>query len=69
MHGVTANYLHFEMRWAAGVNIDMAGDYSSFPASGESYWLNSLFELDSGWVDISSRFGGYSPWLIDAGWR
>jgi hypothetical protein len=57
------------MRWAAGVNVDEAGNYSSFPGSKESYWANSLLELDTRWVDISSRFGGYSHWIVDAGWR
>jgi RHS repeat-associated protein len=64
-----ADHLHFEMRWAAGVNVDEAGNYSSFPGSKESYWANSLLELDTRWVDISSRFGGYSHWIVDAGWR
>ncbi len=64
-----AHHLHFEMRKAAGVNMDESGNYSSFPTGPGSYWANSLFELDTRWVDISSRFGGYSLWIIEAGWR
>jgi murein DD-endopeptidase MepM/ murein hydrolase activator NlpD len=64
-----AMHLHYEMRKAAGVNMDEFGNYSSFPVGAGSYWANSLFELDTRWVDISSRFGGYSKWIIEAGWR
>ncbi|MBM3137484.1 MAG: M23 family metallopeptidase [Chloroflexi bacterium] len=56
---VGAPHLHFEIRTANGVEM---GEYGSLTWSTwtEGYfWANSKSELNMGWVDISSRFGGY----------
>ena len=52
-------HLHFEVRTSSGMNNLFAPEW---------WWANSSEELQSNWIDISSRFDGYDSFYPDD-WR
>jgi len=57
-------HLHFEVRTTNNVELDNFGNYITLARYSESYWADSLQELQLKWVDLGPRYG-YSweyPW-------
>jgi RHS repeat-associated protein len=61
-------HLHFEIRTEVGVGEQSENGTFSFPGAAGFWWANSPNELSESWVDISSRFGGYDPFLPET-WK
>ena len=59
-------HLHFEVRTETGVGPQDINKPFIYP--GGLWWAKSSSSILTNWVDISSRFGGYDPYLPDS-WR
>jgi murein DD-endopeptidase MepM/ murein hydrolase activator NlpD len=57
-----AVHLHFEVRKEPGIGAQDSGGFN-FPFAKGYWWANSAQEMQTNWVDISSKFGGYDEFL------
>ena len=60
--GADSVHLHFEARTQAGMGPQPETGFN-FPFSHDYFWAKGRDSLQTFWVDISSRFGGYDPYL------
>ncbi|GAP16105.1 protein containg RHS repeat-associated core domain [Longilinea arvoryzae] len=61
--GTSDLHLHFEVRTQSGVGSQNNSSVFVFPGAASQWWANSASELQSNWIDISPRFGGYDDFM------